>query len=143
MADQVNPDPAVLARLDELDAACRANPADIDAQIQLWRAVAALDQWVFINRGTSEAPRPYAIASDFGQLLCIYSSADRAQATARSNGFVSGDDSVSAFSVPLPAAIDWALSFGQYGITGVTIDYPQLGAWSPLANLAGLRPTTP
>ena len=91
MADQVNPDPAVLARLDELDAACRANPADIDAQIQLWRAVAALDQWVFINRGTSEAPRPYAIASDFGQLLCIYSSADRAQATARSNGFVSGD----------------------------------------------------
>ena len=126
-------------QIDALNAACRADPADIDAQIQLWRAVAALDQWVFINRGTAEAPRPYAIASDFGQLLCIYSSADRARTTAQGSGFVTGDEAVSAFSVPLPAAIDWALSLGEYGISGVTIDYPQLGAWSPLSNLSVLR----
>lgn len=126
-------------QLDELNAACRADPSNIDAQIQLWRAVAALEQWVFINRGTTEAPRPYAIASDFGQLLCIYSSPDRARDTARANGFVTGDEPVPAFSVPLPAAIDWALSLGQYGISGVTIDYPQLGAWSPLPNLSRLR----
>jgi hypothetical protein len=129
----------VTDHLDALNDACRANPADIDAQIQLWRAVAALDEWVFINRGTAEAPRPYAIASDFGQLLCISSSAERAQATARANGFATGDESVPLFSIPLPAAIDWALSLGQHGISGVTIDYPQLGAWSPLPNLARLR----
>ena len=135
-----DPSDAVLADLDQLDAAVRAAPGDIGAQIRLWQAVAALEQWVFINRGTSESPRPYAIAADAGQLLCIFSSASRAQQTAHGSGLVPADEAVPLFSVPMPAAIDWALSLGQYGVAGVTIDYPQLGAWSPLPNLAGLRP---
>ena len=134
-----DPSDAVLAELDRLDAAVGAAPGDIAAQIRLWKAVAALEHWVFINRGTPESPRPYAIAADAGQMLCIFSSASRAQQTAHGSGLVSADDPVPLFSVPLPAAIDWALSLGQYGVAGVTIDYPQLGTWSPLPNLAGLR----
>jgi hypothetical protein len=134
-----DPSDAVLAELDQLDAAVRSAPGDIGAQIKLWQAVAALEHWVFINRGTAENPRPFAIAGDAGQLLCIYSSASRAQQSARDSGLVSADDSVPLFSIPLPAAIDWALGLGPYGVTGVTIDYPQLGTWSPLPNLAGLR----
>ena len=134
-----DPSDAVLAELDRLDAAVGAAPGDIGAQINLWRAVAALEQWFFINRGTAESPRPYAIAAQAGQMLCIFSSAGRAQHTARSSGLVSADDPVPLFSIPLPAAIDWALSLGQVGVAGVTIDYPQLGTWSPLPNLAGLR----
>jgi len=135
-----DPSDAALAELDRLDAAVRDAPGDISAQIRLWKAVAALEHWFFINRGTAEAPRPYAIAADAGQLLCIYSSPSRAQQTARDSGLVSGDDAVPLFAVPLPTAIDWALSLGQYGIAGVAIDYPQLGAWCPLPNLAGLKP---
>jgi len=134
-----DPSDAVLAELDRLDAAVGAAPGDIGAQISLWRAVAGLEQWFFINRGTAESPRPYAIAAEAGQMLCIFSSASRAQNTARGSGLVSVDDPVPLFSIPLPAAIDWALALGQYGVVGVTIDYPQLGAWSPLPNLAGLR----
>ena len=138
-----DPSDAVLAELDRLDAAVRNAPGDIDAQIRLWQAVGSLENWIFINRGTPESPRPYAIAADAGQMLCIYSSASRAQQTARDSALVVGDDPVPLFSIPLPAAIDWALSLGPYGISGVTIDYPQLGAWSPLPNLAGLRPQQP
>ena len=134
-----DPSDEVLAELDRLDAAVGAAPGDIGAQIRLWRAVAALDNWVFINRGTPESPRPYAIAADAGQMLCIFSSASRAQQTARGSGFVAADEPVPLFSIPLPAAIDWALALGTRGVAGVTIDYPQLRAWSPLPNLAGLR----
>lgn len=134
------PSESVLAELDRLDAAVRASPGDIGAQIALWRAVAALEHWVFINRGTVENPRPFAIAADAGQLLCIYSSASRAQQAARESALVPADDPVPLFSVPLPAAIDWALGLGPLGVAGVSIDYPRLGAWSPLPNLAGLRP---
>jgi len=134
-----DPSEAVLAELDLLDAAVGAAPADIGAQIALWRAVAALENWVFINRGSAEAPRPYAIAAEAGHMLCIYSSAGRAQQAARTSGLGDGDDPVQLFSIPLPAAIDWALALGERGVVGVTIDYPQLGAWSPMPNLAGLR----
>ena len=134
-----DPSDAVLAELDRLDAAVGAAPSDIGAQIRLWQAVAALDHWVFINRGTPENPRPYAIAADAGQMLCIFSSASRAQQSARGSGLVSAGDAVPLFSIPLPAAIDWVLAFGPHGVVGVTIDYPQLGAWSPLSNLTQLR----
>ena len=134
-----DPTDAVLAELDRLDAAVGAAPGDIGAQITLWHAVAALEQWIFINRGTTESPRPYAIAADAGQMLCIFSSASRAQQTARDSGLVSADDAVPLFSIPLPAAIDWALALGAHGVAGVAIDYPRLGAWTPLPNLAGLR----
>jgi hypothetical protein len=138
-AQPSGPSPEVLAELDRLDAACRAAPGDIEPQIRLWQAVAGLDQWVFINRGTAEQPRPYALAAEAGQMLCIYSSAERAQAGAVTNGLVQAGEPVPLFQIPLPAAIDWALALGERGVAGVTLDYPQLGAWCPLPNLVRLR----
>jgi hypothetical protein len=138
-AQPSGPSPEVLAELDRLDAACQAAPGDIDAQIRLWQAVASLEHWVFINRGTAEQPRPYALAAEAGQMLCLYSSAERAQAAAIANGLVQAGEPVPLFQIPLPAAIDWALALGERGVAGVTVDYPQLGAWSPLPNLARLR----
>jgi hypothetical protein len=136
----LEPAPEVLAELDALNEACRAAPDDIDAQIRLWRAVAALDRWVFINRGPEDNPRPYAIGAEPGNLLCIYSSGTRAQEAAYANGLVPPDATVSLLAIPMPAAIDWVISFGELGVAGVTIDYPRLGAWCPLPNLARLRP---
>ena len=132
-------DEQALAELDRLNAACAAAPDDIDAQIRLWMAVAGLERWVFIDRGTEGSPRPYALAAGPGHMLCIYSSADRAQAGARANGLVPEGTLAPVFALPQPAAIDWALSLGESGVVGVTIDYPQLGAWCPLPNLARLR----
>lgn len=125
--------------IDRLAAACQAAPDDLDAQIRLWQAVAALDRWIFIDRGAEGQPRPYALAADAGQMLCIYSSADRAEQTAHTSGLVAPGGSVPMFEIPLPRAIDWALSLGERGVAGVTIDYPQLGAWCPLPNLSRLR----
>ncbi|MCS5497170.1 hypothetical protein NY547_07970 [Cnuibacter physcomitrellae] len=130
---------AAVAELDRLDAACRAEPDDIDRQIRLWQAVARLDRWVFVDRGTPGSPRPYAIAAGPGHMLCVYSTPERARAGALAGGLVAEDASVPMFSVPLPEAIDWALSLGERGVVGVTLDYPQLGAWCPLPNLERLK----
>lgn len=137
--DSPGPRPEVLAELDRLNDACRAAPGDVEPQIQLWQAVTALDHWVCINRGSPEEPRPYSVAAADGVMLCIFSDAQRATATAHASGLVPDADPVPLFAVPLPAALDWAMSFGERGVVGVTIDHPQLGAWCPLPNLARLR----
>jgi len=133
-------DPAVVAHLDRLSDACRAAPDDIAPQVELWTAVASLDRWFCINRGTAEAPKPYAVAAANGAMLCIFSSAERAGVAARQSGLVPEGEQVPLFAVPLPKAIDWAGSFAQSGVVGVVVDHPMLGAWTPLANLAQLRP---
>lgn len=74
--DSRDPRPEVLAEIDSLNAACLAAPGDIDPQIKLWQAVAALDHWVCINRGTAEAPRPYALGAEEGAMLCIFQHCD-------------------------------------------------------------------
>lgn len=137
----LEPSPEVLAEIDALDEACRAAPGEIDPQIKLWSAVAALDQWFCINRGTPENPRPYALAAEAGAMLCVFSSATRAKAAAHSVGLAPEGSPVSLFVVPLPAGLDWAMSLGEHGVVGITIDHPQIGAWCPLPNLAGLRDT--
>ncbi len=137
----IAPAPEVLATLDRLDQACKASPGDITPQIELWTAAASLDYWVCINRGTPESPRPYMVAADAGHMLCVYSSAARAVEGARTNGLVAPGESAPLLMLPLPGALDWAMSFGQHGVVGVTIDYPKLGAWCPLPNLARFRPS--
>ncbi|WP_200950096.1 MULTISPECIES: tetratricopeptide repeat protein [unclassified Nocardioides] len=138
-APPLDPSPEVLAELDRLNAACLAAPSAVEPQVELWKAVSALDRWVFINRGTPEQPRPYALTSPDGPMLAVFSSATRAQVAADSGGLVAEGASVPLLAVPLPAALDWAMSFGQSGVVGVTIDHPQIGAWCPMPNLARLR----
>lgn len=135
----LEPHPDVLAEIDRLGETCKTAPDDIDSQIRLWTAVAALDQWFCINRGTSEQPRPYSLAAEAGTTLCVFSSAARARASAQANGLIAEGAPISLFVVPMPAALDWAMSFSEHGVIGVTIDYPQIGVWCPLPNLARLR----
>lgn len=137
----LEPRPEVLAELDRLNEACLASPGDIEPQVRLWTAMVALDNWVCINRGTAEEPRPFAATVEAGPMVCVYSSASRAQAAAHASGLLPEGAPVPMFVVPLPGALDWAMSFGERGVVGVTIDHPQIGAWCPLPNLARLKQT--
>ena len=139
----LDPSPDVLARLDALGEAGRAEPEVVEHQIRLWQAAAALERWVFVNRGTAEDPRPYAIAPSGGPMLCVYSSGGRARDAALEGGLVERQEDLTLIAVPLPDALDWAMSFGEMGVVGVVLDYPRLGAWCPLPNLARLRESRP
>lgn len=135
----LEPHPDQLAEIDRLHEVASARPTEIEPQIDLWRAVTALENWVVINRGTPEAPRPYVLAAPTGNMLAIYTSATRAKEGAIANGLIAEGDQVPLMLVPLPAGLDWALSFGQHGVAGVTVDYPRIGSWCPLPNLTRLR----
>lgn len=133
--------PEMVAELDRLDEAVKAAPAgDTTAQIALWRQVTGLEHWFFIARGSADQPRPYVVAAEQGPMVCLYSSAARANEAAGSLGLVGAEGgAVPLFGVPMPAAIDYVASFGQAGVVGVTLDHPRLGHYIPLANLGLLK----
>jgi len=133
--------PEMVAELDRLDEAVKAAPAgDTTAQIALWRHVTGLEHWFFIARGSADQPRPYGVAAAQGSMICLYSSAARANEAARVLGLGdSGSDSVPLFGVPMPTAIDYVASFAKAGVFGVTLDHPRLGHYIPLANLGLLK----
>lgn len=133
-------DPALVAELDRLDEAVSAAPAgDTSAEIALWQQATRLEQWFFIARGSAEQPRPYGVAFDDGPMICLYSSAERAQEAARILGVAADGEQVPLFSVPLPQAIDYVAAFGQAGVFGVTLDHPRIGHYIPLGNLGLLK----
>lgn len=140
-AAPLDPSAAVLAEIDALNDACLAAPGEIDPQVRLWTAVVALDRWVLINRGAADDPRPFALQAEAGPMICIYSSAERAQSAARVSGLAPDGEPVPFFSLSLPEAVDWVSAFAERGVVGVTLDHPQLGAWCPLPNLAHLAQT--
>lgn len=110
-----------------------------DAEIDLWRAVVRLPQWFFIDRGEPDRPRPYGVAFDAGPVICVYSSAERAQRAARDLGLAGESEPVPLMTVPMPAALDWIQSFAAAGVFGIALDHPQVGNYVPLPNLAFLR----
>lgn len=133
--------PETVAELDRLDEAVKAAPAgDTAAQIALWRRVTCLEHWFFLARGATDRPRPYAVASEQGPMICLYSSAARANEAARALGLaVPEGGGVPLFGVPMPAAIDYLAAFGESGVVGVALDHPRLGHYLPLANLGLLK----
>jgi hypothetical protein len=137
----VDNDPAMITELDRLDEAVKAAPAgDTTAQIALWRQVTGLAHWFFIARGSADRPRPFSVAAEQGSMICLYSSAARANEAARALGLVGPEGgAVPLFGVPMPAAIDYVASFGKAGVVGVTLDHPRLGHYIPLANLGLLK----
>jgi hypothetical protein len=138
--DAMTPDDTLAAELDELNAAVRAAPdGDTSAQIALWQRVSRLDRWFFINRGSAEAPRPYAVAAEQGPMVCVYSSGARADEAARTLGLVGPGDSVQVLALPMPGAIDYLTSFGQSGVVAVTLDHPHIGHFIPLGNLGAVK----
>lgn len=133
--------PEMLAELDRLNEAVRAAPAgDTTAQIALWRQVTGLEHWFFIARGSADQPRPYGVATEQGPMICLYSSAARANEATRALGLVDSEGgAVPLFGVPMPVAIDYVASFGASGVVGVALDHPRLGHYIPLANLGLLK----
>jgi hypothetical protein len=134
-------DPEMVAELDRLDAAVKAAPpGDTTTQIALWQQVSRLDHWFFIARGHADPPRPYAVAFEQRPMICLFSSAARANEATRGLGLVDAEGgTVPLFGVPMPTAIDYVASFGKSGVFGVTLDYPRLGNYIPLANLGLLK----
>lgn len=133
--------PETVAELDRLDEAVKAAPAgDTAAQIALWRQVTGLEHWFFIARGSADRPRPYAVASEQGSMICLYSSAARANEATRVLGPAASEGGAAPlFGVPMPAAIDYVASFDKSGVVGVTLDHPRIGHYIPLANLGLLK----
>lgn len=129
-----------LRAIDELNEQVRAAPAEIPPQIALWRAIAALDAWFFINRGTEERPRPYAVAAPEGTMVCLYGSPDQARDAGLREGLFGEDDSMLLVALEVPIAIGWLQSLAAAGVVGATYDHPRIGAWTPIANLAMLLP---
>ena len=134
-------DSAAPAARDRRDEAVRSAPAgDTAAQIALWRQTVRLGTWFFIARGSEDQPRPYAVAADQGPMICLYSSAARADEAARALGLADDETgSVPLLGVPVPAAIDYVASFGAAGVVGVALDHPRIGHHIPLGNLALLK----
>ncbi|MGJ6980877.1 hypothetical protein ACSDQ9_10180 [Aestuariimicrobium soli] len=134
----LDPSAETIAEIERLHEVSRTSGV-LDDQVALWRAVAALDRWVFINRGGADSPRPYSLGAEPGPMLAVYTSGRRAQEAAWASGLVPQSERVELLAVPLPAALDWALAFGQSGVVGVALDYPLLSSWCPLPNLARFR----
>ena len=133
--------PEMIAELDRLDEAVRAAPAgDTTAQIALWRQVTGLEHWFFIARGSADQPRPFGVGAEQGPMICLYSSAARANEAAGTLGLADAEGgAVPLFAVPMPVAIDYVASFGKAGVVGLTLDHPRLGHYIPLANLGLLK----
>ncbi|NYG58685.1 hypothetical protein BJ980_001608 [Nocardioides daedukensis] len=132
---------AQVAELDRLNAVLNSAPGgDVNADRALWQHVAKLENWFFIARGSAENPSPYSLAAEPGMMICIYSSAARAQEAARLSGLVEpGAEGVPLYAMPVPMAINYVAAFAQTGAFGVTIDYPQIRAYTALANLGMLK----
>lgn len=140
MTDQpaLGADAATVAEIDRLAAASQAAPGDRSAMDALWRAVYALDSWIFIARGEDDAPQPFIAEFGPGPLLMAFTTPERAKEGALNVG----RDAAFAerlLSVPLPAAIDWAAGFAPHGVAGILFDLPSQGYFAPLQNLIPMR----
>lgn len=131
-------DAATLAELDRLTAIHKEDPDDRAAMDALWRAVYALDSWIFIARGELDSPQPFVAEFGPGPLLLAFTTPERAKegalAVGRDEAFAQN-----LLSVPLPAAIEWATQYGALGVTGILFDVASQGYFAPLANLVPMR----
>lgn len=131
-------DAATLAEIDRLADAYRAAPEDRATMDALWRAVYALDSWIFIARGELDAPQPFIAEFEPGPLLLAFTTPERAKegaiAVGRDEAFAEN-----LLSVPLPAAIEWAAQYSPHGVAGILFDVSSQGYFAPLTNLVPMR----
>lgn len=114
-----------------------AAPDDREAQERLWRAVFALDKWIFIARGTDDQPTPFAAATEQGPAIFAFSTPQRAQDAAAGFG-IPKEEVDRLLAVPLPDAAGWVASYAEAGVESMVFDVPVIGAMAPLANLAAM-----
>jgi hypothetical protein len=135
---RLDPSPEEVAEIDRRAAVLRAEPESFAAMDALWRAVYGLERWIFIARGTDEAPGPYAGVLEQGPMLFAFTTGERARSAALAAG-LSEDEASRLLAVPLPAAIEWAASFSAVGVQGIAFDVPAAGYFAPLTNLVPMR----
>jgi len=137
--DQPGLQPAAeaVAAIDAAAAASMAAPDDRAAQEGLWRAVFALERWIFIARGTEEQPTPFAATTEQGPAIFAFSTPQRAQDAAAGFG-IPKEEVDRLLAVPLPDAAGWVASYAEAGVESMVFDVPVIGAMAPLANLAAM-----
>ncbi|THE07209.1 hypothetical protein E1I21_08415 [Microbacterium oleivorans] len=136
-ASQLDPDAALVAAIDAAAGPSMAAPDDREAQERLWRAVFALDKWIFIARGTDDQPTPFAAATEQGPAIFVFSTPQRAQDAAAGFG-IPKEEVDRLLAVPLPDAAGWVASYAEAGVESMVFDVPVIGAMAPLANLAAM-----
>lgn len=136
-AVSADPSPELVTAIDEAAAASLAAPDDVAAQERLWRAVFAIDQWLFIARGSDDEPTPFALTTDDGPVIFAFSTAERARAAAVGFG-IADDEAGRLLGVPLPSAAAWVASYAEAGVEAMVFDAPTIGAMAPLSNLAAM-----
>ncbi|WP_368496995.1 hypothetical protein [Herbiconiux sp. A18JL235] len=137
-APRLDPTPEQVAEIDRRAAALKEQPESFAAMDALWRAVYALDRWIFIARGTDDQPGPYAGELPQGPMLFAFTTGERARSAALGMG-LSEDEVSRLLAVPLPAAIEWAATFASVGVKGIAFDIPTAGYFAPLTNLVPMR----
>ena len=137
-APRLDPSPEQVAEIDRRAAALKEQPESFAAMDALWRAVYALDRWIFIARGTDEQPGPYVGEVPQGPMLLAFTTGQRARTAALGMG-LSDDEASRLLAVPLPAAIEWAATFSSVGVKGITFDLPEAGYFAQLGNLVPMR----
>ena len=139
VSEEARLDPAteLVEAIDAAAAVSIASPEDPAAQEALWRAVFALEKWIFIARGSDDEPSPFAAPVEGGPAIFAFSTADRAVAAAAGFGIPEAEAG-RLLAVPLPGAAGWVASFAEVGVASMVFDAPAIGATAPLTNLAAM-----
>ena len=135
---RLDPSPEEIAEIDRRAALLSTQPESFAAMDGLWRAVYALDHWIFIARGTDNQPGPYAGELPQGPMLFAFTTGERAKTAALGAG-LSEEEASRLLAVPLPSAIEWAATFSAVGVKGIAFDLPTAGFFAPLENLIPMR----
>jgi hypothetical protein len=130
------------ARLPELGAALwnpDGSPTGPAARIAFWRAFFELPAWLFIARGATGNPQPFAVMHPNGPTLLAFGSAEGAKATGVAAGLSEQEASL-ILAVPMPQAVDFAFSHAASGVQFLQVEAQLAGGLViPLQHLPAMR----
>lgn len=112
---------AAAAPIPALLAAVREDQGDLERIKAFWRAYLALPMWLFIARGTSEAPAPFIAVLDERPTLLVFSSAQGAEAAGLAAGLPKEEASL-LLAIPTPHAVDWVAAAAGHGVLDLQVD---------------------
>lgn len=112
---------AAAAPIPALLTAVRDDPEDVERVKAFWRAYLALPLWLFIARGTSEAPAPFIAVLDERPTLLVFSSAQGAQAAGIAAG-LPPEEAAMLLAIPASNAVDWVAAAAGHGVLDLQVD---------------------
>ena len=136
--DQAAAQRAAAAGIPALMEAVRAAPQDVQAVKAVWRAFFALPMWLFIARGTLDAPSPFVAVLNERPTLLMFSDAEGAKSAGIALGLPE-EEAALMLAVPAAAAVDWAASFTAHGVLDIQVDRHLGGFIAPLQMLPAIR----